>query len=257
MSPLSTPPQHPCQTPYNVGCGPRPLGSPMSTRATSTVSETDPEDNFPVISDSKYSAGIYYHVTDTSPGAEAWSQSHAKYYSDIHHHSHHPYRQPPCLQDIHTFDNLLGRPGCHKQSEATDTNTDEVFLRHMDGLSLTTCCFVVHYKEAVCERQYMCLFTIYWELEETNRLHSLLMSLYSEADLEFRKTEQETQGLLKALVTTQSLSRVSGDVEYLTAACHRSKESLRETDAQLDLLKDRIMPKNPIKPADNLENCVA
>lgn len=130
-------------------------------------------------------------------------------------------------------------------------------MRHMDGLSPTTCRFVVHYKEAVRERQRMRLFTTYWELEETNRLHNLLMSLYGEADLEFRKTEQETQGLLKALVTTQSLSRVTGDAEYLTAARQRSKESLRETDAQLDLLKDCIMPKNPIKPADNLENCVA
>lgn len=130
-------------------------------------------------------------------------------------------------------------------------------MRHMDGLSPTTCRFVVHYKEAVRERQRMRLFTTYWELEETNRLHILLMSLYGEADLEFRKTEQETQGLLKALVTTQSLSRVTGDAEYLTAARQRSKESLRETDAKLDLLKDRIMPKNPIKPADNLENCVA
>jgi hypothetical protein len=86
------------------------------------------------------------------------------------------------------------------------------------------------------------------------------MSLYSEADLEFRKTERETQGLLKALVTKQSLSRVSADVEFLTAARQHSKESLRETDAQLDLLKDRIMPKNPITPADNLGNtfnCVA
>ncbi|KAG3230044.1 hypothetical protein P692DRAFT_20703264, partial [Suillus brevipes Sb2] len=111
---------------------------------------------------------------------------------------------------------------------------DEVFLRHMDGLSPTTCRFVVHYKEAVRERQRMRLFTTYWELEETNRLRSLLMSLYSEADLEFRKTERETQGLLKALVTKQSLSRVSADVEFLTAARQHSKESLRETDAQLD-----------------------
>jgi hypothetical protein len=112
----------------------------------------------------------------------------------------------------------------------------------MDGLSPASCRFIVHYKEAVRERQRMRLFTTYWELEETNRLRTLLMSLYAEEDLEFRKSEQETQGLLKALITKQSLSRTAGDVDFLAAARQRNKTSLRETDARLDLLKDRITP---------------
>jgi hypothetical protein len=66
---------------------------------------------------------------------------------------------------------------------------DDVFLRQMDGLSPASCRYVVHYKEAVRERQRMRLFTTYWELEETNRLHTLLNSLYAEADLEFRQAD--------------------------------------------------------------------
>ncbi|KAG0691866.1 hypothetical protein DFH29DRAFT_883536 [Suillus ampliporus] len=107
-------------------------------------------------------------------------------------HSFHPYRQPPCFQEIHTFDSQLGRPDHDNQSEVPDSKTDDVFLKYMDGLSPTSCRYVVHYKEAVRERQRMRLFTTYWELEETNRLRTLLTSLYAEADLEFRRSEQET-----------------------------------------------------------------
>ncbi|KAG2133498.1 hypothetical protein BD769DRAFT_1665765 [Suillus cothurnatus] len=207
------------------------------------VSETDPEDGFPFTPDSNCSDSAYYHIAGTSPGSES-SRAKRPNHSENHRHSFHPYRSPPCFQDAHTFDNLVGRPASdsNNQSQASDNNTDEIFLRHMDGLSPASCRFIVHYKEAVRECQRMCLFTTYWELEETNRLRTLLMSLYAEEDLEFRKSEQETQGLLKALITKQSLSRTAGDVDFLTAARQRNKTSLRETDAWLDLLKDRITP---------------
>ncbi|KAG2086689.1 hypothetical protein BD769DRAFT_1681102 [Suillus cothurnatus] len=207
------------------------------------VSETDPEDGFPFTPDSNCSDSAYYHIAGTSPGSES-SRAKRPNHSENHRHSFHPYRSPPCFQDAHTFDNLVGRPASdsNNQSQASDNNTDEIFLRHMDGLSPASCRFIVHYKEAVRERQRMRLFTTYWELEETNRLRTLLMSLYAEEDLEFRKSEQETQGLLKALITKQSLSRTAGDVDFLAAARQRNKTSLRETDARLDLLKDRITP---------------
>ncbi|KAG2083984.1 hypothetical protein BD769DRAFT_1682328 [Suillus cothurnatus] len=207
------------------------------------VSETDPEDGFPFTPDSNCSDSAYYHIAGTSPGSES-SRAKRPNHSENHRHSFHPYRLPPCFQDAHTFDNLVGRPASdsNNQSQASDNNTDEIFLRHMDGLSPASCRFIVHYKEAVRERQCMHLFTTYWELEETNRLRTLLMSLYAEEDLEFRKSEQETQGLLKALITKQSLSRTVGDVDFLAAARQRNKTSLQETDARLDLLKDRIMP---------------
>ncbi|KAG1766031.1 hypothetical protein EV702DRAFT_1050819 [Suillus placidus] len=83
------------------------------------------------------------------------------------------------------------------------------------------------------------------------------MSLYAEEDSEFHKEEQETQGLLKALITKQSLSRTAGDVDFLAAARQQNKASLRKTDNQLDLLKDRIMQTrvHPFRlSADDLNN---
>lgn len=125
----------------------------------------------------------------------------------------------------------------------------------MDGLSPASCRYVVHYKEAVRERQHMRLFTTYWELEETNRLRTLLTSLYAETDLEFRRTERETQVLLKALVTKQTLSQTAADVDYLTAMCRCNKTSLRETDAQLDLLQDHL--KHSIPNLGDTSSCDA
>lgn len=219
-------------------------------------------DVFPLTPDSKCSGGAYYHIADTSPGSE-WGHvkhpglNHAKNHPD----SSHPFRPPPCFQDAHTFDNLVGRPACdnNNQSQPSDSNvgtsdfqmctrliicikfqSNEIFLKHLDGLSPASCRFIVHYKEAVRERQRMRLFTTYWELEETNRLRTLLMSLYAEENSEFRRAEQETEELLKALITKQSPSRVAADVDFLTAVRQQNKTSLRETDARLDLLKDRV-----------------
>jgi hypothetical protein len=199
-------------------------------------------------------------------------------HGENHPRSFHPYRSPPCFQDAHTFDNLVGRPACdsNNQSQPSDSNvgtsdfqmytsliicmkfqSDEMFLRHLDGLSPASCRFVVHYKEAVRERQRMRLFTTYWELEETNRLHTLLSSLYAEEDSEFRRSEQETEGLLKALLTKLPPSRAAMDVDFLTAVRQRNKTSLRETDARLDLLKDRVTQAgmHPFRPStDGLNN---
>jgi hypothetical protein len=105
----------------------------------------------------------------------------------------------------------------------------------------------------------MRLFTTYWELEETNRLQTLLLSLYAETEVEFHRADQDAQALLNALVTKQSLSRVAEDTQYLDAVRQRNKASLRETDAQLDLLQDRIMrrlmAKSPAGGSDNPSSC--
>ncbi|KAG1775007.1 hypothetical protein EV702DRAFT_1199856 [Suillus placidus] len=130
----------------------------------------------------------------------------------------------------------------------------------MDGLSPTSCRYIVHYKEAVRERQRMRLFMTYWELEETNWLRTLLMSLYAETNVEFHRAEQDAQALLTALVTKQSLTRVADDAQYLDAVRQRNKTSLQETDAQLNLLKDRSMQRLPVKlsaeDSDSLSNCI-
>ncbi|KAG1845198.1 hypothetical protein F4604DRAFT_1688816 [Suillus subluteus] len=155
--------------------------------------------------------------------------------------------------------NQLGRPQADHDNQlgAPASKTNDVFLRYMDGLSPTSCRYVVHYKEAVRERQRMRLFTTYWELEETNRLRALLTSLYAEADLEFRRAELESQVLLQALVMKQSLSRSAADVEYLTATHQCNKTSLQETDAQLDLLKDHLQQRQLTRKLDDTSNCAA
>ncbi|KAG1774199.1 hypothetical protein EV702DRAFT_1047981 [Suillus placidus] len=81
---------------------------------------------------------------------------------------------------------------------------------------------------------------------EMNRLHTLLTSLYAETHTEFCRAEEDAQALLKTLVTKQSLTRIVDDAQYLDAVCQRNKTSLRETDTQLDLIKDRIMQRLPV-----------
>lgn len=208
-------------TPHRPSCGPSnasydlsPVSSPpLSPRATSTISETDTESSFPWTPDSKCSGIAHYNALGMSSGAQP---SRTKQSNGNHNHIYHPYRQPPCFQEIHTFSGQIGRPDHDNLLGAPDSKMDDVFFRHMDGLSPASCRHVVHYKEAVRERQRMRLFTTYWELEETTRLHALLNSLYAEADLEFRKADREAQFFLKALVTKQSLSRVTSDLDFLT-----------------------------------------
>ncbi|KAG1887865.1 hypothetical protein F4604DRAFT_1675009 [Suillus subluteus] len=83
-----------------------------------TVSETDsdPEDSFPLTPDSKCLGGAYYHLTTPSK-AELWTST---YWADL---------TVTVDQELRT-------------------------ARHMNGLSPTSCRYVVHYKEAVRERQY-------------------------------------------------------------------------------------------------------
>ncbi|KAG2743472.1 hypothetical protein P692DRAFT_20784882 [Suillus brevipes Sb2] len=249
--PLSTPPLRHCYAP-NLS---PPPNSPLSSRATSTVSETDLEDGFPFTPDSKCSGGAYRHFPGTPPKIKSWSPSRAKPRMDAHHHAYHPYRHPPCFEDIHTFDNLLGRPASDNRTETPDSITADKLLRHMDGLSPTSCRYIVHYKEAVRERQRMRLFMTYWELEETNRLRTLLMSLYAETNVEFHRAEQDAQVLLKALVTKQTLSRVVDDAQYLDGVRRHNKTSLQDTDAQLDLLKDYSM-QPPAEDSGSPSNCI-
>lgn len=125
----------------------------------------------------------------------------------------------------------------------------------MDGLSPTSCRYIVHYKEVVRECQHMRLFMTYWELKDTNRLRTLLTSLYAETNMEFRRAEQDAQALLKVLVTKQSLSHVVEDAHYLDGVRQRNKTSLQDTDAQLDRLKDYSM-QPPTEDSGSPSNCI-
>ena len=94
-----------------------------------------------------------------------------------------------------------------------------------------------------------------WELEETNRLQTLLASLYAEADADFRTADREAQELLKALVTKESLSHPAAELEFLGEIRQRNKMSLRETDSQLDLLGNYLKQRQESRSLDDTSDC--
>lgn len=118
--------------------------------------------------------------------------------------------------------------------------TDDVFLRHMDVLGPQSFRLVVHYKEAVRERERMNLFMAYWALEESSRLHTLRQFLYRAAEEDFSRAEREAALMLNVLLEKHPLSTGVADVQSLSAVRDRNRKSLRSADAQLDLLKDHI-----------------
>ncbi|KAG2124768.1 hypothetical protein BD769DRAFT_1388701 [Suillus cothurnatus] len=119
-------------------------------------------------------------------------------------------------------------------------DTDDIFLRHMDVLGPQSFRLVVHYKEAIHERERMSLFTAYWALEESTRLHALCQFLYRAAEDNFNRAEQEAALMLRALLEKYPLSTGVADDQSLSAVCDHNWKSLRGTNAQLDLLKDHI-----------------
>ncbi|KIK42586.1 hypothetical protein CY34DRAFT_804730 [Suillus luteus UH-Slu-Lm8-n1] len=198
------------------------------------------------------------HLNPRLPGASREAVSyHTKHHNNSDHHSYHPYRQPPCFRDIHTFNSQLGRPQADHDNQlgSPDSESNDVFLRCMDGLSPASCRYLVHYKRAVHERQRMRIYTTYWEIEETKRLQTFLTSLDAEADSDFRTTDREAQMLLEALVTKESLSRPAAELEYLSEICQRNKTSLRETDSQFNLLQGYLKQRQSTRSLDDTSNC--
>lgn len=111
-------------------------------------------------------------------------------------------------------------------------------MKHMEMLGPQSFHLVVHYKEAVRERERMNLFMSYWALEETTRLRTLRQFLYRAAEDDFGSAEREA-----ALLLRQLLEKFPSSVEVtdsLSALRDHNRKSLRSTDAQLDLLKDHI-----------------
>jgi hypothetical protein len=110
----------------------------------------------------------------------------------------------------------------------------------MDALGPQSFRLVVHYKEAVCECERMSLFTAYWALEESTRLHALRQFLYRAAEDDFNRAEREAALMLRALLEKYPSSTGVTDDQSLSAVRDHNQKSLRGTDAQLDLLKDHI-----------------
>ncbi|KAG1774798.1 hypothetical protein EV702DRAFT_1199894 [Suillus placidus] len=184
-----------------------------------------------------------HRITDTSAIARLpiSSRPPQQNHSKINDHSFHPYRQPSSSQEHHFFDRMLGSSNSDNLSEDTSSGKlNDAFLTHLDRLGPRAFRMVVHLKEAVRERQRMRLFTTYWELEESARQNTLCDFLYREAQVEFAQAEQESRVMLEALLEKHPLSVGVADTQYLTTICVHNKASLHQTDAQLDLLKDRV-----------------
>lgn len=113
-------------------------------------------------------------------------------------------------------------------------------MQHLETLGPHIFRLVVHYKEAVRERQRMRLYTTYWEAEENTRRGTLLHLLYQDAQNEFIRSEQQSQTLLNMALEKHSPAAIASDTKFLAAVCDHNKASLHRTDTQLDVIKDHI-----------------
>jgi hypothetical protein len=108
---------------------------------------------------------------------------------------------------------------------------------------------LLHYLEAVHERERMTYFTSCWEVTEIKRREALAISMREESKADFINTKRESQYLLDIFAERLSLPRSTAtDGPYLNAACDNAKLSLNRTGAELSILKAR---------ADAFENRMA
>ncbi|KAG1739656.1 hypothetical protein EDB19DRAFT_1978039 [Suillus lakei] len=234
--------------------GSPPSTPPVSLRgsvtAASTVSETD-DDVFPLTPDSKRSGDPHY-VADISGGAGSSTPSryHKQHFANNH---HHPYRRTPSFQDRHIFECMLGSSDCDSLLEDMKGKTDDGFLRYMDMLGPQSFRLVVHYKEAVRERKRLDLYVAYWAREETKRLDTIRRFVLLTAQEEYARAEREAAVLLNRLLERHPPS-TGVDAQSLTRFSDRCRRSLGKTDAQLDLLKDRIMREHIASSPDDLDD---
>ncbi|KAG1885329.1 uncharacterized protein F5891DRAFT_989699 [Suillus fuscotomentosus] len=128
---------------------------------------------------------------------------------------------------------MLGRTDHDDLPETIGSKTEDIgdiFLQHLETLGPHIFRLVVHYKEAVRERQRMRLYTTYWEAEENT----------DDAQNEFVRSEQQSQTLLNMALEKHSPAAIASDTKFLAAVCDRNKASLHRTDTQLDVIKDHI-----------------
>ncbi|KAG2095082.1 uncharacterized protein F5147DRAFT_778773 [Suillus discolor] len=206
----------PLQRPFTPSYTSSHVGSPPTTPSVSpggsvagTVSESD-DDSFPLTPDSKRS-GDTRHVADISgkAGPLTLSRYHKHHHTDSYNYSFHPYCRTPSFQDRRAFECMLGSSDCDNLLEDMKGKTDDWLLRHMDALGPQSFCLVVHYKEAVSQE-------------------------------DFVRVERETSVLMRRLLEKHPPS-TEIDAQSLATLTDHNKKHLCRTDAQLDLLKDRIM----------------
>ncbi|KAG1777614.1 hypothetical protein EV702DRAFT_1197233 [Suillus placidus] len=191
--------------------------------AASTVSELD-DDSFPLTPDSKRSGDIS-HVANIScrAGPSTLSRYHKQHHADGYHYPFHLYCWAPSFQDRLVFESMLDSSDRDNLLEDMKGKSDDGFLRHMDALGPQSFRLVVHYKEAVRERQHLDLFFMLQAAQE-----------------DFVRAEQEASVLMKRLLEKHPPS-TEIDAQSLTTLRDHNKRSLRRTDVQLDVFKGRIM----------------
>jgi hypothetical protein len=128
----------------------------------------------------------------------------------------------------------------------------------MDALGPHTFRLVVHYKEAVRERQRLDLFVAYWAREESKRLDTLRQAMLQAAQEDFVGAERESAALMRRVLEKHPPSTPI-DAQVLTSITDHCKRSINTTDGQLDLLKDCIIRKqlanlNPPVDSNNVAN---
>lgn len=123
----------------------------------------------------------------------------------------------------------------------------------MDALGPQSFCLVVHYKEAVHERQCLDLFVAYWAREESKRLDNLRQFMLQAAQEDFVRAEREASVLMKRLLEKHPPS-TDIDAQSLATLSEHNKKYLRRTDAQLDLLKDHIVQRQMASSHDDDSN---
>ncbi|KAG2110491.1 hypothetical protein DEU56DRAFT_920172 [Suillus clintonianus] len=145
----------------------------------STISEDDRE-IFPLTPESKSHDSSICAAAISPPRGPKTSQT----------QSFHPYPRPASFENEHVFDKMMGRRA-NEDTEEMTPKTMEVFLEGLKGLSQDTFHHAVHYKEAVHACKKSRLQCSLLEIGETEKLTTLLQSLYADTKLETIMAERE------------------------------------------------------------------
>ncbi|KAG1789007.1 uncharacterized protein HD556DRAFT_1447282 [Suillus plorans] len=199
-------------------------------------------------SDTRYVADISRRA-----GPSTISRYHKQHHVDSYNYSFHPYRWAPSFQDRRAFECMLGSSDSDNSLEDMKGKTDDGFLKHMDVLGPQSFRLIVHYKEAVRERQRLDLFVAYWAREESKRLDNLRQFMLQAAQEDFARAEREASVLMRRLLEKHPPS-TDIDAQSLATLSDQNKKHLRKTDTQLDLLKDRIVQRQMASSRDDDSN---
>ncbi|KAG1765225.1 hypothetical protein EDD22DRAFT_951216 [Suillus occidentalis] len=203
--------------------------------AASTVSESD-DDSSPLTPVSKRS-GSRRIARAQMPTSSRYDKHH---HADTYDCSYHPYRRIPSFQRRHLFECLLNSFNRDTLVQDTKNENNDEFVKHMDALGPQSFRLIVHYKEAVRERQRLDFFVAYWAREESKRLDTLRQFLLEATREDFVQAEREAAVLLQRLLEKHPPATTEINAEVFAKLNECNKKSLNRTDAQLDLLKARI-----------------